>query len=206
MQTTFPQLLLGHAAKRPHPLATDSRVKQVAFDPNQVVEIVGTYGYQTMIELTAAVALDAPAIQLGAPAMAEHAHTFPTFANPAFLGPDELAIAEHVGLTFSDFQEYFENAFLPNRDFAVVGHCGIPPTAQALSVNLTSTAPTAQGHLRLYPGGTTAPEASALNYSAGQTRANNSVVSLGSLGDIGIRCTQSSGAVHVIVDVEGYFE
>ncbi|MGO4395879.1 P-type conjugative transfer protein VirB9 [Variovorax sp. M-6] len=38
------------AAKSPNALATDSRVKQVAFDPNQVYEIVGTYGYQTAIE------------------------------------------------------------------------------------------------------------------------------------------------------------
>jgi type IV secretion system protein VirB9 len=40
----------AHAAKAPHPLVTDNRVKQVAYDPNQVYEIVGTYGYQTSIE------------------------------------------------------------------------------------------------------------------------------------------------------------
>ncbi|SAL60082.1 P-type conjugative transfer protein VirB9 [Caballeronia humi] len=40
------------AAKLPRPLVTDDRVKQVAFDPNQVYEIVGTYGYQTSIEFS----------------------------------------------------------------------------------------------------------------------------------------------------------
>lgn len=40
----------AHAAKFPNALVTDARVKQVAFDPNQVYEIVGTYGYQTAIE------------------------------------------------------------------------------------------------------------------------------------------------------------
>jgi type IV secretion system protein VirB9 len=47
-------LLLGggeaHAAKKPNSLVTDNRVKQVAYDPNQVYEVVGTYGYQTSIE------------------------------------------------------------------------------------------------------------------------------------------------------------
>lgn len=40
----------AHAAKSPHALMTDDRVKQVPYDPNQVYEIVGTYGYQTSIE------------------------------------------------------------------------------------------------------------------------------------------------------------
>ncbi len=40
----------AHAAKSPHSLVTDDRVKQVPYDPNQVYEIVGTYGYQTSIE------------------------------------------------------------------------------------------------------------------------------------------------------------
>ncbi|CAL8481731.1 TrbG/VirB9 family P-type conjugative transfer protein [Caballeronia sp. S22] len=38
------------AAKSPHALVTDDRVKQVPYDPNQVYEVVGTYGYQTSIE------------------------------------------------------------------------------------------------------------------------------------------------------------
>jgi type IV secretion system protein VirB9 len=38
------------AGKAPTALFTDERVKQVAYDPNQVYEIVGTYGYQTSIE------------------------------------------------------------------------------------------------------------------------------------------------------------
>ncbi len=40
------------AAKTPASLATDHRVKQVVFDPNQVVEITGTYGFQTSIEFS----------------------------------------------------------------------------------------------------------------------------------------------------------
>lgn len=42
-----------HAAKLPKPLSSDNRVKQVPYDPNQVYELVGTYGYQTSIEFEA---------------------------------------------------------------------------------------------------------------------------------------------------------
>ena len=50
------------------------------------------------------------------------------------------------------------------------------------------------------------PSAATINYSSGQTRANNAVVSLGGAGDIAIRCQQGSGTAHVVVDVVGYFQ
>jgi type IV secretion system protein VirB9 len=40
----------AQAAKTPRPLITDSRIKQVMFDPNQVYEVVANYGYQTVLE------------------------------------------------------------------------------------------------------------------------------------------------------------
>ncbi len=92
------------------------------------------------------------------------------------------------------------------RTFPTAGRCGIPATAWALSVNLTATQPTERGNLRLFPGGTPAPLASALNYSTGQTRANNAIVPLNAAGQFDVRCTQASGSVHLVVDVNGYFE
>lgn len=38
------------AASFPRALATDSRIKQLQYDPNQVVEVVGVYGNVTMIQ------------------------------------------------------------------------------------------------------------------------------------------------------------
>ena len=38
------------AAKQPHAIHSDQRIKQIAYDPNRVTEIVGTYGYVTTIE------------------------------------------------------------------------------------------------------------------------------------------------------------
>jgi hypothetical protein len=91
-----------------------------------------------------------------------------------------------------------------SRDFAIAPSCGIPPTALAVSLNVAVTGPTAAGNLRLYPAGTAFPTVSSLNYSAGQTRGNNAIVSLGG-GAIAAYCSPS-GSTHVIVDVNGYFE
>lgn len=43
----------AQAAKLPQPLSSDNRVQQVPYDPNQVYQLTGTYGYQTSIEFEA---------------------------------------------------------------------------------------------------------------------------------------------------------
>jgi hypothetical protein len=93
-----------------------------------------------------------------------------------------------------------------DRTFVLVGQCGIPATAQAVSINVTVTEPTAAGDLRLYPAGSPLPLVSTINYRPGQTRANNAVAVLGSAGDLAIHCEQASGAVQLIIDVNGYFQ
>jgi hypothetical protein len=81
----------------------------------------------------------------------------------------------------------------------------VPATARAVSVNVTVTGPTSAGNLRLFPAGGPEPLASTLNYAAGLTRANNAIVGLRA-GELSLRVGQASGTVHVIVDVNGYFE
>ena len=85
------------------------------------------------------------------------------------------------------------------------GACGVPPTASAVAINVTVTNGTGGGHLTLFPGGSAVPQTSTINFSAGQTRANNAVVPLGADGDLGLFAAVD-GSVHVIVDVFGYFE
>jgi hypothetical protein len=93
-----------------------------------------------------------------------------------------------------------------NRDFVVTGACGIPETAVALAVNVTVAQPTAGGSLTIFASGTANPGTETIDYSAGQTRANNAVVAPNSSGAITVHCTQSSGSVEVILDVNGYFQ
>jgi cytochrome b561 len=87
----------------------------------------------------------------------------------------------------------------------MVGSCGIPPEADAVAVNVTVTQPTAAGHITIYPSGIAVPLVSTLNYSAGQTRANNAIVQLGAGGAIAVTCGQAAGTAHFIIDVVGYF-
>jgi hypothetical protein len=88
---------------------------------------------------------------------------------------------------------------------SVVGRCGIPSDATAVALNVTVTAPTGQGHLTLFPSGSAVPLVSTVNYVTGQTRANNAIMPLGSSGAVDVLIGQATGAVHVIVDVSGYF-
>jgi hypothetical protein len=93
------------------------------------------------------------------------------------------------------------------RVLVVAGRCGIPSTAKAVSLNVTAVAPVAAGNLRFFPGDAEAPNASSLNFAAGQTRANNAVVMLASSGTATLAFKISSRAsVHVVIDVNGYFE
>jgi len=94
-----------------------------------------------------------------------------------------------------------------DRTFPIAGRCGIPAGAKAVSVNLAVTQPTTgPGFLTLYPGGTSLPLVSTINYSAGQTRANNAIVKLGAAGDLIVRCGQGSGTAAMVLDVNGYFQ
>ncbi len=84
---------------------------------------------------------------------------------------------------------------------AVGPRCGIPATARAISLNVTAVTPSAPGYLSFSPG------TSVLNFTTGQTRANNAVVILPSsgLGTLALR-NSSTASVHVVIDVNGYFE
>jgi len=93
-----------------------------------------------------------------------------------------------------------------NRTFAVAGRCGIPSTARAVSVNATATQPSTAGNLALFAAGGPVPLASTLNYAAGQTRGNNAIAPLSGDGSLAVHCSQPTGGVHLILDVNGYFQ
>jgi hypothetical protein len=93
-----------------------------------------------------------------------------------------------------------------SRSFTLAGSCGVPATAKAVSLNVTVTQPTGAGDLRLYPAGQSAPLVSTINWVGGQTRANNGVAALSAAGGLAVQCDQASGTVHLILDVNGYFQ
>jgi PKD repeat protein len=87
--------------------------------------------------------------------------------------------------------------------------CGVPPSAHAIAANVTVAAATTPGNVVLYPGNYPRPPVSTINFAAGQTRANNAIIGLASdaTGTIAAAATLgASGTVHLIVDVDGYFQ
>ena len=95
------------------------------------------------------------------------------------------------------------------REFVLTGTCGIPATAAAVSANVTVTAPSSAGSLVAFPADlTSAPGTNTLSFGAGQTRANNAMLLLAR--DASGRCAftpaMPSGAVHLVVDVNGWWE
>ena len=71
----------------------------------------------------------------------------------------------------------------------------------AAFLNVTVTRATTSGYLTAYPGGTL-PNASTLNFSAGQTISNLALVQLGPTGEVVIR-NRSAGTVHIVADLSG---
>ena len=92
------------------------------------------------------------------------------------------------------------------RTFVLTGQCGIPAGAKALSVNITVTQSQGAGFLTLYQSGILRPQTSTINYRAGQTRANNAIVSVGSGGELAVFTGQAGGTADFILDVNGYFQ
>lgn len=94
------------------------------------------------------------------------------------------------------------------RDFQIQGVCGVPLTATAVALNVTVIGPTAQGHLRLFPSGTTLPTVSTINYTAGITAlANGAIVPLSeNASDLSVYTFMASpGTTRLALDVTGYF-
>jgi len=87
------------------------------------------------------------------------------------------------------------------------GTTGVPPAATAVVLNVTATAPTAEGFVTAYPTAVapnTPPLASSLNYVPGQTVANLVTVQIGDGGSITL--FNSLGNTDLVADVVGYFK
>ncbi|MFC1439181.1 hypothetical protein ABUW04_13025 [Streptacidiphilus sp. N1-10] len=85
----------------------------------------------------------------------------------------------------------------------VAGVHGVPSNATAVLMALTETGATAGGYLTAYPGGTSRPLASTLNFRAGTTVPNLALIPIGADGTVAIY--NYAGKVNVVGDLSGYF-
>ncbi len=87
----------------------------------------------------------------------------------------------------------------------VLGVGGVPASGvSAVVLNVTATAPSANGYLTVYPDGASRPTTSNLNFSTGQTVPNLVIATVGSDGKVDFY-NGSSGTVQVVADVSGWF-
>jgi hypothetical protein len=91
------------------------------------------------------------------------------------------------------------------RPFSLVGRCGIPIDAVAVSANVAVVSPAADGTLSFCPAGFAPGGTSTVSYRAGRTRANNTILGLGAGGATAV-AVLSPGATDLVIDVNGYFK
>ncbi len=85
----------------------------------------------------------------------------------------------------------------------VAGRGGVPSTgALAVTMNVTVTEPDAAGFVTIFPCDAGRPEASNLNFSAGETVPNLATVKLSAVGTV---CLFTQSTTHLVADVSGYF-
>ena len=90
----------------------------------------------------------------------------------------------------------------------VAGAFAVPADAQAVVLNVTAVAPVAPGHFRVFPCDSAVPNASHLNFAAGQTVANTVVVAPGANGGVtpgGAVCILTTATADIVVDLTGWF-
>ena len=93
------------------------------------------------------------------------------------------------------------------RFFTVPGNCGIPATAESVSLNITVVGATGGGQLTFYPGDEAPPNTSTVSFPPSLARANNAVLRMSPNGVLGVKTAVAGGGqVHVVIDVSGYFD
>jgi hypothetical protein len=85
----------------------------------------------------------------------------------------------------------------------IAGQVGVPPSANAVVVNVTATEPTSASFLTVWATDEERPRASNLNMERGQTVPNLAVIPLAIDGSISIY--NHGGSAHVVVDVVGWY-
>ncbi len=86
-------------------------------------------------------------------------------------------------------------------EVAVAGRGGVPANATAVVLNVTVVQALAGGYASVFPCGEAVPNASNLNFAAGQTVPNAVVAKVGAGGKV---CVFAEVPVHLLVDVNGY--
>jgi hypothetical protein len=89
-------------------------------------------------------------------------------------------------------------------DVQVAGFAAVPAGVTATVLNITVTGPQVAGYLKAWPVGAAEPSVTMMDHNAAVSRANGLVLQPGTGGKIRI-LNGSSGTIHVIVDLQGWY-
>lgn len=93
------------------------------------------------------------------------------------------------------------------RQIPIAGLCTVPASARSVSLNVTMVQGSNPGSFNLYPVLGSPTDTPVIHFRANQTRANNTVLMLGAGGVLfGEAALEGGGQVHLVVDVNGWFE
>jgi len=117
--------------------------------------------------------------------------------------PARLMDTRAGGATVDDlFEGIGLRAADSTTELQVTGRAGVPADAEAVVLNMTVTGATGGGFVTVYPCGAAQPNASNLNFSAGETIPNLVITQIGTSGKV---CVFTSGATHLIADLDGFY-
>ncbi len=161
--------------------------------PAATTAATGTYGVTATVDGCTSPAGTTSVVVTGTSAVFYPASPCRLFDTRNSSGPDVASPALGAGET---------------RTLTIGGRCSLPASAKAISVNQTVTGQTANGELLLYRGDiAVAPTASSISFAVGKTRANNGILELARDGSGTFKVfNNSTGTVHFILDVNGYFQ
>jgi hypothetical protein len=93
------------------------------------------------------------------------------------------------------------------RSVVLGGRCNVPENAAAVSANVTIAVAVGSGDVRIVPGDYAQSPATTIIVRPGGARANNALLYLATdgPGTVSVR-NDTSGPIHLIVDVNGFFQ
>lgn len=98
-------------------------------------------------------------------------------------------------------------AGLEHRNFTIVGKCGIPSDAKVIVGNATVVNGSVIGNMSIIAGNLTSTLTTTIEIPLARARANNATIQLATDGAGTIMViNNSTGTVHLILDVNGYCE
>lgn len=191
-QPTSSSFLTVWPSLTPRPLASNLNFVAGQTVPNLVMVGVGTDGSVSIYN------------KLGATdVIVDVVGWYPTSTGYSPLAPARL-LDTRAGSPTIDGQFNGTGALGRNATLSltVTGRGGVPVGAGSVVLNVTAVEPTVSGYLTVYPTGSSLPNASNLNFVAGQVVANAVVAEVGTGGRVDIY--NFNGTTDVVVDVVGW--